>query len=295
MFDGRISRLRRAPKRVKVEVSLRLLVAVIAIAFALFPVIWIMSASLNPANSLIGQGLIPRNPSLANYERLLTDPNNPFLRWLWNSIKVAGTTAVLSVLLTTMGAFTFSRFRFRGRRPLFLSILLILVFPNMLAIVAVFILIHQLGQYVPFFGLNSHGGLILVYLGGVLGFNMFLIKGYFDSIPRDLDEAALIDGAGYGQIFWQVLFPLIRPIAAIVGVLVFIGTYSDFIMARVLLSSTDQFTLAVGLSLFISGQFTEQWGVFAAGALIGAVPIVLVFVFLQNYLVSGLVTGATKG
>lgn len=292
---GRIASLRRAPRRVKVQVYLRLAVALVAIIFALFPVVWIASASLDPANSLVGQGLIPRNPSLVNYERLMNDPNNPFLRWLWNSVKVSGVTAALSVVLTTMGAFTFSRFRFRGRRPLFLSILLVLVFPNMLAIVAVFLLIHQLGQFVPFFGLNSHGGLILVYLGGVLGFNMFLIKGYFDSIPRDLDEAALIDGASYAQIFLRVLFPLIRPIMAIVAVLVFIGTYSDFIMAKVLLSSTDQFTLAVGLSLFIDGQFTQEWGVFAAGALIGALPIVLIFVFLQNYLISGLVSGATKG
>lgn len=273
----------------------RVLIGAVAIAFGLFPVVWIISASLDPANSLANQQLIPRNASFVNYARLLNNPLHPFPLWMWNSIKISSISSVLAVSITAFGAYAFSRFRFRGRRSLLLTILLVQVFPNMLAMVALFLLLQQIGNYIPWLGLNSHGGLILVYLGGSLGVNTWLMKGFFDSIPRDLDESAKIDGASHWQVYWRVIFPLVRPILAVVAVLTFIGSYSDVILARVLLQSTDQFTLAVGLWLFISGRYTEQWGVFAAGALMGALPIVVVYLFLQDYIVGGLTQGAVKG
>jgi len=284
---------RRRQKRLLL--SLRLMIGMVAIIFALFPVIWIVSASLDPANSLVNQALIPRNASLVNYQRLLNNPIHPFPQWMWNSVKVSSISSLLAVFLTGLSAYAFSRFRFQGRRSLLLTVLLVQVFPNMLAMVALFLLLQQIGNYIPSMGLNTHGGLILVYLGGVLGFNTWLMKGFFDSIPRDLDESAMIDGASRWQAFWHVILPLVRPILAVVGILTFIGTYSDFVLARVMLQSTENFTLAVGLSLFIGGRFTQQWGEFAAGALMGAVPIVIVFLLLQDYLVSGLTRGAVKG
>lgn len=278
-----------------ITVFFRIVIGAAAAAFALFPVVWIISASLDPANSLVNQQLIPRNASFANYQRLLNTPLHPFPLWMWNSIKVSSISSALAVLITAFGAYAFSRFRFRGRRSLLLTILLVQVFPNMLAMVALFLLLQQIGNYIPSLGLNSHGGLILIYLSGALGVNTWLMKGFFDSIPRDLDESAMIDGASHWQVYWRVVFPLVRPILAVVGVLTFIGAYSDVILARVLIQSTEQFTLAVGLWLFISGRYTEQWGVFAAGALMGALPIVVVYLILQDYIVGGLTQGAVKG
>jgi len=273
----------------------RLVVALIAVSFAIFPVVWIISASLNPANTLANQQLIPRNMSFQNYTDLLNDPIHPFLRWVWNSIKVSSISAILAVSITSFNAFAFSRFRFKGRHSLLVTILLVQVFPNMLSMVALFLLLQQIGNYIPWLGLNSQGGLILVYLGGALGVNTWLMKGFFDSIPRDLDESAKIDGASQWQIFWKIIFPLVRPILAVVTVLTFISSYSDVVLARVLLQSNEQFTLGVGLWLFISGQYTEKWGLFAAGALMGALPIMLLYMLMQDHIVGGLTQGAIKG
>lgn len=282
-------------RRNRIVYWLRILIAALTITFALFPIIWVISASFNPANTLINQSLIPRNPSLLNYERLLTDPIHPFLRWMGNSLKVSSITSVMSVLISALGAYAFSRFRFTGRRGLLLTVFLVQVFPASLTMVAIFLLIQVVGNYIPAMGLNSLGGLILVYLGGALGINTWLMKGFFDSIPRDLDESAMMDGATHWQIFWRILFPLVRPILAVVAILTFIGTYGDFLIALVLIKDPALYTLAVGLSLFIGGQFTQEWGVFAAGALMGAIPIVIIYLLLQDYIVGGLTAGAVKG
>jgi ABC-type maltose transport system permease subunit len=164
----------------------------------------------------------------------------------------------------------------------------------MLAIVALFLLLQAIGSVVPALGLDSLGGLILIYSGGALGFNTWLMKGYFDTVPYDLDESALVDGATNFQAFRHVILPLVRPILAVIGILVFIGAYSDFLLARVVLSNTDNYTLAVGMTLFLR-EYSLQWGTFAAAALIGALPIVIVFLVLQRQLVGGLAAGGVKG
>ncbi len=273
----------------------RLVVSIVALVFALFPIIWIVSAAFNPSSNMANQSLVPPNASLANFEELLNNPLHPFWLWMWNSVKIATITSVLSVFITALTAYAFSRFRFRGRQPLLVTILLIQVFPNLLTMVALFLFLRQIGEYFPSFGLNSHGGLILVYLGAQMGINIWLMKGYFDSIPRDIDESAAVDGATHWQTFWKLIFPLVRPVLAVVGVLVFVGTFNEFILANVLLRSTEQFTLMVGLYLFVTENFQQQWGVFAAGAIIGAVPTVVIYLLLQDYIVSGLTVGAVKG
>ncbi len=275
--------------------ALRWFIALLLIAFAIFPVIWMLSASFNQANSLASATLIPRQLTLDNYRTLFETPETPFLRWMWNSVKISSITTILSVSITTLAAYAFSRFRFGARQNMLKGILLIQVFPGLLAIVAVFTLITQFGTIVPALGLDTHAGLILVYLGGAMGVNIWLMKGFFDTIPRAIDESAMVDGATHWQIFSQLLLPLMRPILIVVGILSFIGTYGDFILARVLLKTTDEYPLMVGLFIFTSGEFSQKWGPFAVGALIGALPIMIIYLVLQDKIVGGLTQGAVKG
>jgi ABC-type maltose transport system permease subunit len=282
--------------RVQRERALRLLLIAFALLYALFPVAFIISSSLNPSGSILGQGIIPSNASLVHYNELLNSTLHPFPLWVWNSVKISTITAILAVMVSALSAYAFSRFRFKGRRSLLLTIFLIQVFPNILAIVAIYLLLQTIGEIVPAFGLRTHAGLITVYLGGALGVNTWLMKGFFDTIPRELDESAMIDGATNWQIFWQIIFPLVRPILAVVAILTFVGTYGDFILPLVLLiGEPDQYTLALGLSILLGDQFSQNWGLFAAAALIGALPIVVMYIALQDYIVGGLTQGAVKG
>ena len=284
------------------SVVIRLVIAVILVIFAIFPVLWIVSASFDPSQSLATQtSLIPANPSLRNYQRLFgQDPDYKFgdlvfQKWVWNSVKVSGISTIISLALTTMAAYAFSRMRFKGRVTMLKGILLIQVFPNLLALVAIYVLIFQFGEIIPALGLNTHAGLIMVYLGGSMGMNIWLMKGFLDTIPRDIDESGMLDGASHFQIFYNLILPLLRPILVVIGILSFIGTYGDFILARILLNDVNQYTLMVGLQIFTSGQFDQKWGVFAAGALIGALPIMIIYLALQDQIVGGLTQGAVKG
>lgn len=266
----------------------------LCIVFAILPVLWIISASFDPSNTIIGQKLIPSNPSLENYRRLFNDPTHPFKRWMLNTLKVSLVTSALVVAITSLAAYSFSRFRFRGRKTGLFSILLIQMFPQMLAMVAIYLLLLWIGERFARFGLNTHGGLILVYLGGAMGVNVWLMKGYFDTIPTSLEEAATFDGATRFQCFYKVILPLSRPILVVIFFLQFIGTYSEYVLAKVLLSSNNVLTLAVGLQTFIGDQYAKRWGVFSAAAIIGSAPILILFALLQNQLVSGLTRGAVK-
>ncbi|MGQ9491924.1 MAG: sugar ABC transporter permease [Anaerolineae bacterium] len=283
----------RAQRRL--SIAWRLAVAVVAIVFSLFPVVLIFSTSINPVSQVTVTQLIPENATLNNYRKMLTDEQFPFARWVFNSIKVSGITALLVVALTSLAAFAFSRFRFRLRQPLLRTVLLVQVFPNILAVTALFLILLNIGRVYPGFGLNSHFGLILIYLGGAMGFNTWLMKGFFDTIPRDLDEAAYIDGASSWYTFTRVIFPLVRPILAVIFILTFIGTYADYLLARVMLTDKMQYTVAVGLSLFIGEQYSQRWNLFAAGALMATLPTLILFYLIQNQLQSGLTVGAVKG
>jgi ABC-type maltose transport system permease subunit len=175
------------------------------------------------------------------------------------------------------------------------AILLIQVFPALLALVATFLMISQFGDVIPKLGLNTHASLILVYLGGAMGINIWLMKGFLDTIPRDIDESAMVEGASNWYIFTRLILPLLRPILVVIGLMNYVGTYGEFVLARVLLKSNETYTLMVGLQVFAGAQFNQRWGVFAAGALIGALPIVIIYLALQDQIVGGLTTGAVKG
>jgi len=280
---------------------IRLIIALFLIFFSIFPVLWIISASFSSTQSLSTQTLIPAKVSLVNYQRLFgLDPSYKFgdlvfQKWIWNSVKISTISTVLSLAITTMAAYAFSRMRFKGRVTMLKGLLLIQVFPNLLALVAIYVLIFQVGEIIPALGLNTHAGLILVYLGGSMGINIWLMKGFLDTIPRDIDESGMVDGASHFQIFWNLILPLLRPILVVVGILSFIGTYGDFLLARILLNDVNKYTLMVGLQIFTAGQFDQKWGVFAAGALLGALPIMIIYLALQDQIVGGLTQGAVKG
>jgi arabinogalactan oligomer / maltooligosaccharide transport system permease protein len=291
--DARRSGSLRSQRRI--AIAWRLLVALLAVLFSLFPVVLIFSTSINPVSQVTVTQLIPDNATLSNYRTMLTDSRFPFGRWVWNSVKISVITSILVVALTSLAAFAFSRFRFRLRKSLLRTVLLVQVFPNILAVTALYLILLNVGRIYPGFGLNSHFGLILIYLGGAMGFNTWLMKGFFDTIPRDLDEAAHIDGASSWYTFQHIIFPLVRPILAVIFILTFIGTYADYLMARVMLTQSSQYTVAVGLSLFIGDQYSQRWNLFAAGALMAALPTLILFYFIQDQLQSGLTVGAVKG
>ncbi|MBA3382522.1 MAG: sugar ABC transporter permease [Actinobacteria bacterium] len=279
----------------------RHLVALAAIVIAVFPIAYVASAAFNADQSLGGASLIPREVTLDNFSELL-DPTvdegsstSHYLRWLVNSLIVALTTALATVLLGALAAYAFSRFRFRGRRFGLLSLLLIQMFPQLLALVAIYLILLNTGEVFPALGLDTRTGLILVYLGGVMGVNTWLMKGFFDSIPMELDESARVDGATPAQIFWGVVLPLALPILAVIGILSFVGTFNEFVLASTLLQSNENFTLPLGLRGYIDKQYAEHWGPFAAGVLLAGVPIMIIFLALQRFIVSGLTGGSVKG
>ena len=277
------------------ELGWRHIVAILTIIYCLIPLLYVISVSLNPAATLTGSNQLFSSVSFENYAALGTDSKySQYWSWILNSLIVSSVTAIGTVLMGATAAYAFSRFRFRGRRGTLTFLLLVQMFPQMLAFVALFLLLLGLQDIFPVLGLNSKLGLICVYLGGALGSNTFLLYGFFNSIPRSLDEAAMIDGATHAQTFWTIIMPLVRPVLAVVGLLSFISSLGDFVIAKVVLQQPSEFTLAVGMYMWASDSRTAPWGIFAAGAVIAAIPVVLLFQYLQKYIVSGLTSGAVK-
>ena len=273
----------------------RHLVGIIAAVYALVPLIWVVGTSFNGLSNLSTSSLIPDHFSFENYRKLLTDPNYPYLTWYKNTMLIAGIAAILQVAIAASAAYAFSRLRFRGRRVSMLGILVIQMFPQLLALVALYLFMFQIHNWFPAIGTGTKAGLILVYLGGSMGVNTYLIKGFFDTIPKELDDSAKVDGASQWQAFRMIVLPLAAPVLAVVGLLAFIGMINDFLIASVLLQDSKNYTLAVGLQQFVSGRYDEKWGPFAAGALLASIPVILLFQFLQRYIVEGLTAGSVKG
>jgi arabinogalactan oligomer/maltooligosaccharide transport system permease protein len=277
------------------ELGWRHVVVWVTILFAMYPVAWIVSASFNRVQTLVAARLIPRQFTTDNFTSLFDNPSTPFARWITNSYKVAIAAALLNVLLAALASYAFSRMRFRGRRAGLLILLLVQVFPVFLGFIALFLLGQQVGEVFPVAGLGTHLFLIMVYMGGAVGFNVFLIKGFMDTVPQSLDESAKVDGAGAFQIFWRIVLPLSRPVLAVIFIITFTSLFADVILARTLLTASNNFTLAVGMQLFVSSEYSAKWGNIAAAALVGAFPIVLTFLFAQRQIIGGLTQGAVKG
>jgi arabinogalactan oligomer/maltooligosaccharide transport system permease protein len=285
---------RRAARRRRwlLEVGWKYLLAVVVIFYAIFPLVYVLSASLNPYGTLAASNALFSVIDLSNYAAL---GETRFWTWAGNTLLIGGIAAVGAVLMGAAAAYAFSRFRFSGRRAGLTGLLIIQMFPQALAFVAIFLMLLALGEVVPVLGLNSKIALICVYLGGALGVNTFLMYGFFNTVPIEIDESAKIDGATHAQIFWRLIIPLVTPILAVVALLAFIAAFGDYIIAKIVLVSEENWTLAVGMYQWVSNQLASNWGLFAAGAVIAAIPVLVLFLSLQRYIVGGLTAGSVKG
>ncbi|MDJ0960676.1 MAG: sugar ABC transporter permease [Acidimicrobiia bacterium] len=361
--DARTTRrLNRRPFAVWArDLGWRHVVGVLGAVFAMFPIIWIISASINPLDSLsANSSIIPEGATLESYRELFDDETLKFSTWIWNSVKIALIAATLQLFMSAMAAFSFSRLRWKGRRTGLLVILLLQMFPQFLAFIALFLFLDQLDEitgggvkgprglvwigfgivlavagwfivrrtlrggmarisgygmitlglllfvlalmdpskstvFIPGVGLNTHTGIILVYLGGAIGVNTWLIKGFMDSIPFSLDESARVDGASQWDTFSRIILPLSRPVLAVIFVITFVALYNEYILASLLLTDADQTTFAVGLQLFSTGQYSAKWGQMAAAGVLGGFPILVVMLAAQKNIVGGLTAGSVKG
>ncbi len=270
-------------------------VAWICVIFAVFPLYLVVLSAFNSSPSLQSTSFIPRTFVWDNFAVLFTDPTVPYLKWMMNSAIIAGSVSLASVAIGAASAFGFSRLRFKGKRTGLQALLLIQMFPSVLALSAIYVIMERVHVFAPEWGLGTAGGLVLVYLGGSMGVNIWLMKGFVDSIPLELDEAAKVDGASAMQTYWQIFLPLATPILAVVTLLSFIGLFNEYVMARLFLPDVESRTVAVGLQFFIGGQYSAYWGPFAAGSLLASIPIIIVFMSLQRYIIGGLTAGSVKG
>ena len=276
------------------------LVAVVLVT--IYPVLWVVTIAFS-GNQSLAIADVPADPSTwerlrailpwpahwstANFVSVMTD--QPFARWVQNSALIAAATTLVGVFLACTGAYAFSRFKFPGRRAGMMAFLVSQMFPGTLTLIPLYIIIVQ------WLGLGgTRIGLVIVYATTSIPFSVWMLKGYFDTIPRELEEAAVIEGAGPGTIFWRIILPLAKPAIAITALFSFMTAWNEFILAATFMNQEELYTAPVGLKFFVGG-FQQQWGYFAAGSIIVSVPVVALFLYLQRYLVSGLTAGSVKG
>ncbi|SFF01409.1 arabinogalactan oligomer / maltooligosaccharide transport system permease protein [Paenibacillus algorifonticola] len=270
--------------RLTLSYTLLLLISVVAI----YPALWVVLSSLRPGGSLYSEHFWPRQFTLVHYAELFTSKAYLYGTWYLNTLKIAVVTMILSTILVTLSMYALSRFRFRGRKTALTVMLVLGMFPSFMSLIAIYIILLQLNL------LDTHMALILVYSAGA-ALGGFIVKGFFDTIPRSLDEAARIDGASHLQVFAKIMLPLSKPMLTYVALTSFTGVWGDFIFARLVLRTKENWTVAVGMWDLVNSLQNSNFTMFAAGSVLIAIPITLLFIFLQRFLVQGLTSGASKG
>ena len=269
----------------------------------IFPFLLTISISLRPGNFATGS-IIPRSISFEHWRFVFglptpgpdgspVVPDLPVLRWLWNSVRVAFVSACISLLLSTTAAYAFARMRFTGKKAALTGLMLMQMFPSVLALVAIHAIFTHIGNAFPLFGMDSLWTLILAYSGGI-AMSVWMIKGFYETIPAEIEEAATVDGASPWQAFWRVLLPMALPILSVVFIISFIGAINEYPVASVVLHSQRNLTMAVGANSFLYPQ-KYMWGDYAAAAILTGLPVTIVFLLAQKGLIAGLTAGGTKG
>lgn len=258
----------------------------IVIALVLFPALWIVMSSFSVGDSFFLSSLFPKKLSFEHYAELFTKTD--FVLWVWNSLKLCLVVAVIQLIITSLAAYAFSRMRFTGRKYGLMSLLILQVFPNSMAVAGYYVLVYQ-------FGLVDNDLALILVLAGGSAFNIWLLKSYIDSIPVELDEAAKIDGEGDFGIFIKIILPLAMPQLVVIFLFSFIATYSEYVITSIFLQTPGKMTLALGLQSFITNQFAAHWTMFSAAAVCSSLPIMAVFMALQKLIQNGLVSGGVKG
>jgi len=276
---------------------------VILCAAVIFPFVLTISISLRPGNFATGT-IIPRTISLEHWRFVfglpevqpdgsLVYPDLPVLRWLWNTVKVGLSSSFITLLLSTTAAYAFARMRFTGKKAALTGLMLMQMFPAVLALVAIHAIFTHIGNAFPLFGMDSLWTLVLAYSGGI-AMSVWMIKGFYETIPAEIEEAATVDGASPWQAFWRVLLPMALPILMVVFIISFIGAVNEYPVASVVLHSQKNLTMAVGSNSFLYPQ-KYMWGDYAAAAILTGLPVTLVFMLAQKGLIAGLTSGGTKG
>lgn len=258
----------------------------IMIILVLFPVIWIVMSSFSAGDSFFLSSLFPKKFSTEHYKSLFEETD--FVLWTWNSVKLCLVVATIQLTMTSLAAYAFARLRFTGRKYGLMSLLVLQVFPSSMAVAGYYILVYEFGL------VDSNIALIFVLAGGS-AYNIWLLKSYIDGLPRELDEAAMVDGATHFQVFRKIILPLAAPQLAVIFLFSFIATYSEYVITSIFLQTPGKMTLALGLQTFISDLFAAHWTMFSAAAVLSSIPIMVVFMCLQKYIQNGLVSGGVKG
>ena len=277
---------RKSTQKENISLWLSRIVIWIVLIMVLFPGLWIVMASFSKGDSFFMTSLVPKQLSVENYVSLFRETD--FALWVFNSLKLCLIVAVIQLVLTSLSAYAFSRLRFPGRTKGLMALLVLQVFPNSMALAGYYVLIYK-------FGLADNFLAIILVLAAGSAFNIWLLKSYMDGIPKELDEAAFVDGAGHFTTFFRIVLPLATPELVVIFLFSFIGTYSEYVISSVFLQSPGNFTLAIGLQSFITNQFAAHWTLFAAAAVLASLPIMLIFMMLQKYIQNGLTAGGVKG
>ena len=261
---------------------------IVFVTVCVYPLLRIFSVSIRPGDRLISTdlSLIPDGATFAAYARLLKE--TLFLRWLWNSLLITVATSFIGVSLASTAAYAFSRFRFPGKKSGLILLLSTQMIPAGMLILPLFLMIMKLGL------MNTYLGIIIAYSVSSLPFSIWILKGYYDTIPRSLEEAALVDGTSQVGAFWRIILPLSTPALSIAFLFNFTTAWNEYLVARVVLFSSKQYTWTLGL-FELQGQYITQWGMFAAGSMLVTIPVLIVFLYSSKWLISGLTLGSVKG
>ena len=258
------------------------------VVVSVYPILNVLSIALRPSNNLFSLSLkiIPDDATFANFTSVWKDTELP--KWLLSSLIISSSATLIGVLLSITGGYAFSRFNFIGKKPGMVFLLISQMFPATMMLLPLYLMLMKLGFD------NKISGLVIVYVATSIPFNIWILKGYFDTIPKSLEESAFVDGASTIKAFYSIVLPLIKPAIALAALNSFMGSWSEYALARVIITDTDKFTLPLGLTN-LQGAYQTSWGVYSAGALITALPIIILFVSLSKFLVGGLTLGSVKG